>query len=139
MARMISIKLDGQISSGEDGRVHMGVGMGTIWGDCGAKVGTFVCHLVVGLHYNPSRLMAAPRLGSLFATRLWAYNPSRLMAAPRLGSSFATGLWACWSSRLMIVAPGLGSFDATWLWTWVSSGCRQGCIQMLVPLPSIGL
>jgi len=113
MARMISIKLDGQISSDEDGRVHMGVGMGTIWGDCGAKVGVFVCHSVVGLHYNPSRLMAAPRLGSSFATRLWAYNPSRLMAAPRLGSSFATWLWGCRSSRLMIVAPGLGSFNAT--------------------------
>ena len=49
MARMISIKLDGQILSDEDGRVHMGVGMGTIWGDCGAEVGVFVCHSVVGL------------------------------------------------------------------------------------------
>ena len=27
----------------------MGVGMGTIWGDCGAEVGVFICHLVVGL------------------------------------------------------------------------------------------
>jgi len=27
----------------------MGVGMGTIWGDCGAKVGVFICHSVVGL------------------------------------------------------------------------------------------
>ncbi len=49
IARMILIKLDGQISSDEDGRVHMGVGMGTIWGDCGAEVGVFVCHSVVGL------------------------------------------------------------------------------------------
>ncbi len=49
IARMISIKLDGQISSDKDGRVHMGVRMGTIWGDCGAEVGVFVCHLVVGL------------------------------------------------------------------------------------------
>ena len=49
MGRMISIKLDGQISSDDDGRVHMGVGMGTIWGDCGAEVGIFVCHSVVGL------------------------------------------------------------------------------------------
>ena len=49
MARMISIKLDGQILSDEDGRVHMGVRMGTIWGDCGAEVGVLVCHLVVGL------------------------------------------------------------------------------------------
>ncbi len=49
MARMISIKLDHQILSDEDGRVHMGVGMGPIWGDCGTKVGVFVCHSVVGL------------------------------------------------------------------------------------------
>ena len=49
MAWMISIKLDGQILSDEDGMVHMGVRMGTIWGDCGAEVGVFVCHSVVGL------------------------------------------------------------------------------------------
>ena len=79
MARMISIKLDGQISSDKDGRVHMGVGMGTIWGDCGTKVGVFVCHSVVGL----SVIEADD-------------------SCPR-------------------------------------AGCRQGRIQTLLPLPSIGL
>ena len=49
IAQMILIKLDGQISSDEDRRVHMGVGMGTIWGDCGTEVGVFGCHSVVGL------------------------------------------------------------------------------------------
>ena len=49
MARMILIRLVGQITSDEDRRVHIGVGMGTIWGNCGAKVGVFVCHAVVGL------------------------------------------------------------------------------------------
>ena len=48
MARINSIKFDGQISSDEDGRVHVGVGMGTTWGSCGAKVGVFVCRSGVG-------------------------------------------------------------------------------------------
>ena len=114
MARMILIKLDGQISSNAE-RVHMGVGMGTIWGDCGAKVGVFVCHLVVGL------------------------QSIKADGCPEAGVVACHSVWACQSSRLMIVAPGLGSFDATWLWTWVSSDCCQRRIQTLVALPSIGL
>ena len=54
MARMISIKLDGQISFDEDGRVHMGVGMDAIWVDFCAKVGVVVHHLVVALQYIES-------------------------------------------------------------------------------------
>jgi hypothetical protein len=49
MARMISIKLDGQISFDEDGSVHMGVGMDAIWGKCCAEVGVVVRRSVVSL------------------------------------------------------------------------------------------
>ena len=52
MARMMPIRLDGQVSSlarcNKDGWVHLGIRMGTIWSDCRSKAGVVVCHLVVG-------------------------------------------------------------------------------------------
>ena len=51
MARILSIRFDGQISSlakcDEDGWVHLGVGKSAIWSDCRAKAGVVVCHLSV--------------------------------------------------------------------------------------------
>jgi hypothetical protein len=62
-------------------------------------------------------LVVAPRLGMLFATRVWTLGPSGLMVAPRLGTSFATRVWTFRPSRLM-VAPRLGTLFATWVWTF---------------------
>ncbi len=86
-----------------------------------------------------SGVIAAPRLVSLFATRLWAYNSLRLMDAPRMGSSLATRLWACslatrvWTflpSGLM-VAPRLRNLLATRVWTFWSS-------RLMVVAPGLG-
>ena len=61
MARMISIKLDGQILFNEDGSVHMGVGMDAIWGKCCAEVGVVVHRLVVSL--QPIEADGCPEAG----------------------------------------------------------------------------
>ena len=48
MARMILIRLDGQMSllakCNEGGWVHSGIGKGTLWSDCCAEAGNIVCH-----------------------------------------------------------------------------------------------
>ena len=48
MARMILIRLDGQMSllakCNEGGWVHSGIGKGTIWSACCAEAGNIVCH-----------------------------------------------------------------------------------------------
>ena len=55
MARMMSIRLDGQVSLlarwDKDGWVHLSVGMGAIWSDCRTKAGVIICHLVVGFTF----------------------------------------------------------------------------------------
>ena len=52
MAWMMSIRLDGQMSSlarcNKDEWVHLGVRTGAIWSDCRAKAGVVVYHLFVG-------------------------------------------------------------------------------------------
>ena len=79
------------------------------------KVGDVDCHS--GVFFCSSGLMTvAPRLGTLFATRVWTFPPSRLMAAPRLGVG-ATWVWTLPRLRLM-AALALG---ATRVWTFPPS------------------
>ncbi len=97
MAWMMSIRLDGQVSLlarwDKDGWVHLSVGMGAIWSDCRTKAGVIICHLVVGFTFIKGD--GCPGVG---------------IVACYLVVDF-------WSSRLMVVAPRLGTFGATWLWT----------------------
>ena len=62
--------------------------------------------------FRPLGLIAAPRLGTLFATWVLTFGPSGVMDALRLGTSFATRVWTFGPSGLM-TAPRPGTLFAT--------------------------